>query len=348
MAFPPNRYPAPAGSKHPYVGPNYSKYGGEVEGFVYNPLDDQYYGYQRAIQMGLIKEEEPKAPGLIEQVAPVAVGAGALYAGKEIGQNFPSYIKKGSDFVGGLLGGGEKAAATTAETAGEGITGLIGSGEVVPVGSEVMADGSAGLLMSDGSIVAAPAGGLGLLPAAGIAGGLALGAKGAKDLLEGKETKGWEGWGGRATLGIATGGLSEVARLAGLGGHKSTKDYQDERWGSLSPGLQELRSASHPEDDDRVWDTGKYAGQEYTFDKALDLASEDPTHFIAVLGNLETFGDEWVSVPLDKQKEVVSRLIDEGLYTSDKGDILISDPNQAKNIFNEVMGSEEEGQIITT
>lgn len=59
------------------------------------------------------------------------------------------------------------------------------------------------------------------IPYLGVIAGLALGAKGAKDLLKNKPTKGWEGWGGRATLAIATGGLSEIARAGKMFGSSS-------------------------------------------------------------------------------------------------------------------------------
>jgi hypothetical protein len=227
-----------------------------------------------------------------------------------------------------------------------GLDGLFGGGgaEAVASGAESVSPVALGPGGSSG-LFGAPAttgmGSIGFLPAAGIAGGVALGAKGLKDLMGGKSgTDSIEGLGGRATLGIATGGLSEVARLGGVG-QKSTKQYQDDRWGKLSPAAQGLRAANHSENDDGVWDTGKYAGQKWSFDKALDLAKEDPTHFAGVLGNVETFGDDWLSLDPTKRNQIVSQLANEGMYHSNKGDVLIEDgkKDRAKQIYDSVVSS---------
>jgi hypothetical protein len=176
--------------------------------------------------------------------------------------------------------------------------------------------------------------------------GLALGAKGIKDLLGNKKTKGWEGWGGRGTLGIATGGLSEVARAFGLGGHKSTKEHQKDRWGKLDDTgksyyeSQQAQKAADP--NSGTWQSGKYAGQKWDFDKAADLAKDDPTHFVGNLGNFEAFGgQQWGQTPLDKQKEVVSQLLGNNLYYSSKGDVRISDKDRAKQIYDSIMNPQQ-------
>lgn len=94
-----------------------------------------------------------------------------------------------------------------------GVSSIMGGSEAGAVGAEATAS--------------APLMGVGALPLLGIAGGLALGGKGLKDLLAGKSgTDSPEGLGGRATLGIATGGLSEVARAFGFG--SKGRDYGQE------------------------------------------------------------------------------------------------------------------------
>jgi len=333
---PANRLPSP-NSKYPFVGNNYMQYG-EVPGYVYNPWDDQYYldkgEYTDYLEStGQIEKE----PSLTEQLVPVAGSALAVEGGKAIGAELPGLFKGGlsgiKDSVGGLLGvGGSTAPAQTASTVGLDL----GLGGAVPEGYGVLAPEAAPASMSSGL--------MGLAPYAGVAAGLYLGGKGISNYLKGKDH--WDpkddpmGAASRATLGIATGGLSEVARYFGIGRHKSTKQYQDERWGKLSPAAQGLRGANHPEGDDGIWKTGKYAGQKWSFEKARDLATEDPTHFVGVLGNLEAFGDEWLGLPLDKQKEIVSRLNNENLYYSDKGDVLLKNKDRARQIKDEVLSGQ--------
>lgn len=73
------------------------------------------------------------------------------------------------------------------------------------------------------------------VPAA-IAGATYLGGKSALDQLKGKETKGAADWIGRGTLGIATGGLSEIANktpLKGLLGSSDTWKTEGNRLGEL-------------------------------------------------------------------------------------------------------------------
>jgi hypothetical protein len=178
-------------------------------------------------------------------------------------------------------------------------------------------------------------------PVAGAALGAALLGKGAKDLTSGDSGDPIS----RAQLGFTTGGLSEVARLAGIFGGKSTKDYQNERVGNLeSQGnvgaanfLREARGIADKNND--TWQEGPFKGQKWSFDKATQLAKQDPTAFIGVLGNFEAFGDKWLGVAPEKQKQVVSQLLNEGLYTSDKGDVLIKDKNRANEIFSQVSQS---------
>ncbi len=114
------------------------------------------------------------------------------------------------------LSGAGSAAATTGATTSAG----------VPVGTAL----NGGTLMSTGEVVPAslapetvaaaePLLGVGVGPLAAIAGATYLGGKSAYDLIKGREDKSIPGYIGRASLGIATGGLSELAR--GLMGGKS-------------------------------------------------------------------------------------------------------------------------------
>lgn len=201
--------------------------------------------------------------------------------------------------------------------------------------AEVANPGVLGNIGSMGSSL----GGLGAL--AGIGGGIALGAKGAKDLLDGKTTKGPEGWGGRATLGIATGGLSELARPFF---RKTTDDYRKERiaeLGDSSRGWQDYQQQRY--DAEKAGTSshdGWEAGEKWNFDKANQLAQGDGTHFIGVMGNAQTFGDDFLRLDQDKQKQIAQRLANDGLYHSDKGNVLIAKDkqDQARSVYDQIIG----------
>ena len=249
-------------------------------------------------------------------------------------------------------------AATTAASAAPGLTALGEAGtaaSAVPVSAAapVATEGAAGLtaLGEAGAVEAAPGllgqfGALGVGPQAGILGGLALGAKGLSDLVKGKETKGIEGWGGRATLGMATGGLSEVGRAFGLG-QKSTDDYRNERieaLGETSPQWQNYQQQRY--DAEKAGTSshdGWEKGEKWNWEKALDLAKNDGTHFAGVMGNAETFGDEFLGLDQEKQKQISQELANQGLYHSNKGNVLIADDKQqqARDIYAQLIGGNQ-------
>lgn len=265
------------------------------------------------------------------------VGAFGEKAAEEAGKEA---VKQGAQ---SLVNSAPTAAAEAAPTATESATLL----SQAPAGAEVVGPDAGGFLGLGSSGYAA---GMGATPAyipAAIAIQAALSGKSAWDMLQGKEKRIDQmsmdditgdplGTAGRVGLAIATGGLSEIGNS--LLSHKSTKDYEQERWGALQPELgQTAIDFAHKEGDPGVWQSGKYAGEKWSFDKALDLAREDPTNFIGVLGNWEAFGDKWRTTPLDKQKAIVNALIGENLYTSDKGDVLLRDKNRASAIYDSIL-----------
>ncbi len=237
------RHPSPS-PKYPFVGDNYLKYG-EQAGYVYYPYDDSYYIDKKAAQKyaedsGQV--EKPKEPaGLGTVLAGTAGLAGLTAAAQQGGRGIINAITgtKAIDPVAGL--GSTITDAATTQATNQGLLGLGGNtaASTAPQGVGTALNG--GTIMTDGTVTGSPGmisgvmsnlGSLGGLTGAGVGagvlGGIALGAKGAKDLLQGNETKGGLDWASRATLGIATGGLSELARFAGLG-RKPTTEVEDKK-----------------------------------------------------------------------------------------------------------------------
>ena len=172
--------------------------------------------------------------------------------------------------------------------------------------------------------------------------GLGSGLAAAAPLL-GFGPVGWAGL-GLAALGGGAFGLG----AEGLLGHKKTKQYEAERWGGLADdGVADANAAfqaNHPEGDTGKWTTGQFAGKEWNFEDASTLAKQDPSQFRLVYGNYQTFGNDWSKYSPAQQDQIVSRLLSEGLYKPDHGDIIIKNEDAARKIKDEVLA----GGPVTT
>lgn len=185
------------------------------------------------------------------------------------------------------------------------------------------------------------AGSLGVGPLAGIAAATYLGGKSAYDMFKGKSDNSLQGKAGRLTLGMATGGLSELARPFAM--HKSTRDVarghtkdllkqsDDKQYQNYVSGMREQYNSA-PVDPSKPF-AGKYGSwDEY---KKAGLEAGDLT---GVYGNLKTFGQDWTKLNFDQQKKVTQGLIDAGLYNSKKGEVEITDADKAKQIYASTLG----------
>lgn len=182
---------------YPFVGDNYIKLG-EQPGYIYHPYTDKYYVDPKAVENQYKKQGHIKGdPSLMQQIAPLAAATGGVALAKTVGTGLPGYIKEGIAGAKGLFGIGSSAPAAG------GVAGSAGAGLTAPTitGAEMVTG-------------AAPSGllGIGALPLAAIAAGTFLGGKSAYDMIRGKKDNSIQGKIGRTTLGIATGGLSEIAR----------------------------------------------------------------------------------------------------------------------------------------
>ena len=148
-------------------------------------------------------------------------------------------------------------------------------------------------------------------------------------------------WGVAASIGLPV----AASLLGGAFDQKSTKEYQAERWGALADkGITSAKDFEHDPNDDSIYDAnqGPRAGQKWNFQNALGDAKVDPRHFAGVLGNFETFGNDWTKLGHQQRDTIVSQLANQGLYDSSKGDVRITDAAKAKQIYDDVLANKIE------
>lgn len=168
---------------------------------------------------------------------------------------------------------------------------------------------------------------------AGVALATFLGGRTGLNMLKGKQ-KSWKDASladnaGRVALAGATGGLSEVANKF-LGGHKSTKDRQADRWKGLAkdgkvPDWFLQQSATQDQGvDDRKLASGKLGGRDVW----------------ATSGMFDTFGKDWATTGDEmKREQIAKQMLDNKLFDTKKGVTYVTDKNKAMDIYNSVLGN---------
>lgn len=268
------------------------------------------------------------------QLLPVAAGT----AGTVIGIN--------------ALAPSAAAAATPAAIAAAAPSAVAGAAPAIAGGASAAIPGAAAAPIAGEAATAAPAaasiGGLGVLPAAGVGVAALLAGKAGYDMLKGKEDNSIPGYIGRGTLGIATGGLSEVAKYTGLIGHKSTRERQSDVTNKLMEaagddaaaqtyvaGMRKQFEEAPPDPDNPFGDTkgNKYASWEDYVKGGLDAAN-----LTGVEGNIDVYTPKaWAGLNEDQRKAITQKNIDSGLYYSEDGGVKISDADLAKKNYDDVM-----------
>lgn len=125
-------------------------------------------------------------------------------------------------------------------------------------------------------------------------------------------------------------GLGAAMPALGLNG-KSTKEYQQERRdkvvgaGNQGWGGYYSRNALG---NDKVLPTQITRDEKGNWIKAD--GSWDAREYAGVQGNADTFGDDWFKLKDDQRDKLVTQFKNEGLYHSNKGDVLIADDKQAR------------------
>ncbi len=170
---------------------------------------------QEAIQKQ--REQQEFAASPTGQLLPIAANIGGLYAANQL-----------------INAGGAAGANAALSSTGAAASGAASGAGVAPVLPSIEASNAVASstgtaptgLFGGVAPMASSYGGLGAL--AGIGGATYLGGREALNLLQGKDDKSLQGRGGRVVLGMATGGLSELARPFMM--RKSTKEIEKGRW----------------------------------------------------------------------------------------------------------------------
>ncbi len=248
----------------------------------------------------------------------------------------------------GALAGGGGVAPTLSGAASQGA--FFGpGGSATGVGAEfaptVTGEAPAAVLPATEGAGLASGYGIGLGPLAAVAAGTYLGGKSAYDMLRGKNDKSIPGLIGRGTLGIATGGLSELARPFLM--RKSVADRRADNWTGLTDqgitGADKAYEVSQNLGDlSGKITSGAHKGEEWSFQGALDQMKEDPSsvvQFQDVYGNYKTFGNEWDKYDSPTKVKITQALIDNNLYDSKDGDVIVTDEAKAKQIRDNILKS---------
>lgn len=240
-------------------------------------------------------------------------------------------------------------------SAGNAAQGAYGAYQVYQGAKDFKKDKVGGLL-GVGSGAANVGQALGSSVAADVAAPLAVASGGYNTL------KSWQhgGEGIRGSMGTLGAGLGTIFIGPGLGTlvgaaagsaigygldksgvmHQTTIQKQQDRWGKLAergvPNAEAAYQANHGQGDG-TWESGKYAGQKWSFERAQDLARQDPTHFQHVYGNYDTFGTDWSNYTDEQQKAITAGLVSNGLYKSNKGDVVVADKTAAMKIKDQVL-----------
>lgn len=295
---------------------------------------------QESVQEQAAKEQQSQVLPQVGGTLAGALGTKALIDGVS-GSGW--FAKEGGKEI--LKKGAEEVATDSAASPGFFSTLFGGSSTPAVASPEIVSatQGGTAAAATPGmfSGVMGNAGSMGVGPLAGIAAATYLGGKSAYDMFKGKSDNSLQGKAGRLTLGMATGGLSEIARPFAM--HKSTRDVakghtkdllkqsDDKQYQNYVSGMREQHNSA-PVDPSKPF-AGKYATEEEYIRNGLEAAD-----LTGVYGNIKTFGPDWTKLNFDQQKKVTQGLIDAGLYNFRKGEVEVTDADRAKQIYASTLG----------
>lgn len=226
-----------------------------------------------------------------------------------------------------LTSGGSEVASTAAQNAAYNEAAGLASQEAWNAGANAASQQVAA--QQAAPTVLGNAAGMGALPLAGIGLATYLGGNAAYDMIKGKKAS----LPGRIVLGMATGGLSEVANK--LFNRKTTKDYQREKWGELanSASIPTQNYAKSYLDYLKSDQAGIDAQYPNTFEGKKEAGTLRAEDVWGGHGMFKTFGDDWLGKYTEDQRRAVSNaLLANDLIRTSKGDQYITDEAKAKEL----------------
>jgi len=317
--------------------------------------------FAQAFPNGVPTVEDAQKDAAKQQQKNAIAGIGGMAAGA-IGSKAVYDAVTGQKILGGVggkianalgLGGTEAAAGATTEAAAGAAPTILSVEPVAGAATEAGAGAGAGAFSLSGIGSAGNA----FLPA--------VGAFGAYDLLTHNRGAGRGALQGAAS-GAAIGSFfpgAGTAIGAGIGGalglakglfgeHESTRDVarkhtsqllnagkDNSNWQNYVAGMRAQYNAP-------TRDSSKTYGNQFaTFDeyKKAGLRADDLT---GVYGNLKTFGPDWANYSQQQRQAVTQGLIDQGLYESKKGEVIVTDAEKAKQIRDSIIKSQQPGQKL--
>lgn len=308
----------------------------------YEALVDKYYA--EAMQAQGMSPTPTPTPSFVGPQAPQqeSLGSSAAALGAKIGMKIAQQ-KAATQAA-------QQIAAQQATNAGTQALFNQGAGEASQLAWNSGANAASGAAANSAATTAAPtilgnASAMGAGPISAIIAGTALGGKAAYDMLQGKKPN----LAGRVTLGVATGGLSELANY--FLNHKSTKDFQRERWGKIANSADAPTAAYGKQYLDYLGSDQAKTDALYpnTFDAKKAAGTLGAKDVWGSKGMFDTFGGDWLGKYSEDQRSKISQsLIDNNVLTSDHGDTLVSDAAKAKTLADAILAAPAASTRSTT
>lgn len=235
-----------------------------------------------------------------------------------------------NSFGGGSAGGAATNAATSGASAGAGAG---AGGFIGPTGGFIgpQMPGAAAAAPGIGANAAA----MGAGPIAAIIAATALGGKAGYDMLKGKKP----GLPGRVVLGMATGGLSEVANK--FLNRKSTKDYQKDKWENIAKSGDAITAQYAKDYRDNYLNSEQAktdARYENTFEGKKAAGTLKAEDVWGGEGFFDTFGNDWLGkLSEDQRRKISQAAIDNNLISTSKGMMNITDAAKLKELSNSIV-----------
>lgn len=127
--------------------------------------------------------------------------------------------------------------------------------------------------------------------------------------------------------------------LNSLFGHKSTKDYQNDTWGDA------VKQGLVSEDVAKNWLSSDGSKETRTSDQILEQAKQDGKQLWGTIGMYQTFGPDWDKYTPDQREQISRGIAQAGIIHSEHGDWFVDNPDQAKQIRDNVLGGKGPGTM---